>query len=70
MMISAGRVVDGNVQVHDTPFTNGAVVAILQPEEEGFDLAPGDEQALLSAIREAETGEVVEGFELLRSLEK
>ncbi len=59
MRIVSGRVVDGKVVVADGSLDEGATVTILATDdEESFDLSAADERAILSALEQADRGEV------------
>ncbi|MBI5612580.1 MAG: hypothetical protein HY942_05900 [Gammaproteobacteria bacterium] len=65
------RVTTGKVVVEGDPLDEGAVVTVLAPEDgETFELSPEAEAALLVAIGEADWGEVVNGDEVLRKLDR
>lgn len=51
------------------PFPEGSTVTILAPEGDGFfELEPREEEELLTAIAEADAGDVIDGEEFLRDL--
>ena len=65
MQVTTGTVVGGKALVE------GSVVAVLAREpEEPFTLSTEDEDELLAAIAEIETGEFVSADELLESLRR
>jgi len=69
MKIVTGRVLHGRIDVPQDVLKEGSVVTMLVPdEEEGFELSPEQEQELSEAIAEADRGETVDGWQLLREL--
>ena len=71
MVMTTGTVVDGKIVVRGEPLTEGTQVTVLVPEpsgEQGFELDPREEAALLESIREADTGQLIDGDEVLREL--
>ncbi len=71
MVMATGTVVDGRIVVPGESLKEGMRVTVLVPEdsgEEGFELRPEDEAALLESIREADAGELIDGDEVLREL--
>lgn len=69
MKIVTGRVVHGRIDVPEYVLTEGSVVTMLvSEEEEGFELSPELEDELVEAMAEADRGETVDGWELLRAL--
>ena len=69
MLITTGKVSNGVIQVEGKELPEGAIVTILAHEEdETFDLNPEQESELLSAINEAERGELVSSFDLLKKI--
>lgn len=65
------RVTTGKVVVEGELLGEGAVVTVLAPEDsETFELNPEAEAAPLTAIGEADRGEVVSGYEVLRKLDR
>ena len=65
MQVTTGTVVGGKVIVE------GSLVAVLsRGPEEPFALSPEDENELLAAMAEIESGEFVSADELLESLRK
>ena len=71
MRVTTRRVVNGKIEVPDEELTEGMVVTILAPEDQGtFTLGPEAESALLASIEEADRGEVISGEELLRELRR
>ena len=71
MQVTTGTVVGGKVIVEGVPLVEGSLVAVLsrQPEEP-FALSAEDENELLAAMAEIESGEFVSADELLESLGK
>ena len=69
MKIVTGKVVQGRIDVPEDVLTEGSVVTMLvSEEEEGFELSPELEDELVEAMAEADRGETVDGWELLRDL--
>lgn len=69
MRIVTGKVVHGRIDVPGDVLTEGSVVTLLvSEEEEGFELSPELEDELVAAMAEADRGETVDGWELLRNL--
>jgi len=66
MLITTGRVNGGRIEIDDERLPEGTTVTILAPENgEVFEATPDEEARLLTAIAEAESGNVVEASELL-----
>ena len=71
MKIATGIVVDGKVVVEGEPLAEGSVVTVVAREDdEGFDVSPEEEAALLAAIAEADRGELVSWKELREQLRR
>ena len=71
MQVTTGTVVGGKVIVEGIPLVEGSLVAVLSREpEEPFALSLEDENELLAAMAEIESGEFVLADELLESLSK
>lgn len=69
MNIVTGKLVHGRIDVPGDVLTEGSVVTMLVSEgEEGFELPPELEDELVEAMAEADRGEMVDGWELLRDL--
>lgn len=69
MQITTGKVVNGKIEVHGSPFVEGAVVAVVaRGADEGFLLSEGQEAEFLAAMAEIERGDFVSLEELLSSL--
>ncbi len=69
MKVLTAKVVDGRLDVPEGSLEEGVTVTLLLPEDDtGFTLTPGDQELLLAAIRQAERGEVVDGWQLLDDL--
>jgi len=63
------KISNGVIQVEGKELPEGAIVTILAHEEdERFELNPEQESELLSAINEAERGELVSSFDLLKKI--
>ena len=66
MLMTTGRVNDGRIEIDDERLPEGTTVTILAPENgEIFEATPDEEARLLTAIAEAEIGNVIEASELL-----
>ena len=71
MQVTTGTVVGGKVIVEGVPLVEGSLVAVLsRGPEEPFALSPEDENELLAAMAEIESGKFVSADELLESLRK
>ena len=68
MKVMTARVVDGKIDLGDTPLEEGARVAVLISEGSAFELSEADQQELEEALAEIERGEYVDGRQLLREL--
>ena len=71
MRLTSGTVVGGKVVVDDLPLAEGTRVTILAPEDaETIRFSAADKAALMERLRDADRGDVVDGEELLRELDK
>ena len=69
MLITAGKVQDGTIQLEGESLPEGAIVTVLTQEgDETFELNSEQEAELLAAIAEAERGEVITASQLLQQL--
>jgi hypothetical protein len=69
MRIVSGKIVAGKVVVDGAPFEEGASVTVIAADDtETFELGPEDEAALLAAITEANSGDVVDGAAMSAAL--
>jgi hypothetical protein len=69
MKIVTGRVVHGRIEVPEDLLKEGSMVTMLVPEEGGgFELPPELEDELVDAMAEADRGDTVDGWQLLREL--
>ena len=69
MLITTGRVNAGQIEIDDERLAEGTTVTILAPENgEVFEATPDEEARLLTAIAEAESGNVIEASELLERI--
>ena len=69
MLITTGRVNGGRIEIDDERLAEGTTVTILAPENgEVFEATPDEEARLLTAIAEAESGNVIEASELLERI--
>ena len=71
MQVTTGTVVGGKVVVEGVPLVEGSIVAVLsRVPEEPFTLSPEEENELLAAMAEIDSGEFIQADELLESLRK
>ncbi len=71
MKVATGIVIDGKVVVEGEPLAEGSVVTVVAREDdEGFEVSPEEEAALLAAIAEADRGELVSWKELREQLRR
>jgi len=71
MRLTSGTVVGGKVVVDDPPLPEGTRVTILAPENEGpIHLSAGEKVALMERIHDADRGDILDGEDLLRELDK
>ena len=69
MLITTGKVTNGVIEVEGKNLPEGAIVTILAHEgDETFELDPEQENRLLAAIAEAERGELISSFDLLKKI--
>jgi len=69
MKVVTGKVIAGRIVIEGEPLEEGATVTVLAPErDETLTLNAQAETALLTALVEADRGEVILGEELLRKL--
>jgi hypothetical protein len=69
MKVITGKVVAGRIVIEGEPLKEGSTVTVLAPEqEEAFELNAEAEAALLTAIAEADRGEVITGKQVLSKL--
>jgi len=67
MLITAGKVQDGTIQLEGESLPEGAIVTVLTQEgDETFELGPEQEAQLLAAIEESERGEIITASQLLQ----
>jgi hypothetical protein len=71
MRLISGIVRRGKVELEssDVP-PDGTTVTVLIHDEETFELTPKEEKALLKSIKQAERGQVVDGWKFLRQLRR
>lgn len=71
MKVLTAKVVDGRLDVPEGNFEEGATVALVVLDEarEGFRLSQKEQELLLEAIKQAERGEVVDGWQLLEEIQ-
>jgi hypothetical protein len=66
MKVATGRIVEGKVVLEGEPLAEGSVVTVVAREDdEAFEVSPEEERALLTAMAQAERGQVV-SWEVLR----
>ena len=71
MRLTSGTVVGGKIVIDDSSLPEGTRVAILAPDCDGpVELSAGEKVALMERIRDADRGDVVDGEELLRELDR
>lgn len=72
MRMFTARVVGGRLDVPDGDLPEGATVTVLLPDEDGESFALTDEQraSLARSLDQADRGETVDGWELLRELDQ
>lgn len=71
MVLTTGTVVGGKIVVPGESLKEGIQVTVLvsEPSEDrSFELGPREEAALLELIREADSGELIDGDEVRREL--
>ena len=69
--LTSGTVVGGKIVIDDSPLPEGTRVTILAPDSDGpVELSAGEKVALMERIRDADRGDVVDGEELLRELDR
>lgn len=68
MKIATGTVVSGRIEVEGDPFPEGSTVTILSYEGDFFDLSPNEEEDLVSALAEADAGNLIDGEQFLQEL--
>ena len=70
MKVLTGKVVDGNVVVDDASLREGSLVTVVAPEDEAdrLELTLEQEEQLQLSIAEADRGDVVDGYALLKEL--
>jgi hypothetical protein len=68
MELTVGKVVDGKVVVEGSPLVEGATVAVVIKGEETFTATAEEERVLLEAMAQADSGEVVDGWDLLQQI--
>jgi hypothetical protein len=69
MRVTTGTIRKGKVELEEEDLPEGTTVTVLVPEgNDTFEVTPEEKARLLAAIREAERGEVEDGWDLLRSI--
>lgn len=69
MLITSGKVTNGVIQMDIKDLPEGATVTILAHEgDETFELDPEQEVQLLTAIAEADRGELISASDLLKKI--
>jgi hypothetical protein len=71
MKVLTAKFVNGRLEVPEGSLREGDTVTLLVPEHEGrgFSLAPEERALLARSIAQADRGEVMDGWKLLRELE-
>lgn len=71
MLITSGRVNAGRIELADDTLPDGTTVTILAPENgETFSASAEDEARLLSAMAEAERGEILDVAEVIKQISR
>ena len=71
MRVTAGRVIDGRVELTDAELPEGALVTVLLPEgDETFEADEETERMLLESIAQCERGETVPFAQVLEGLRR
>ena len=68
MEVSVGKVVDGKVVVEGGPLPEGTRVTVLLKDDLEVRLTPEQVSLLRHSAEQAERGEVVDGWDLLREI--
>jgi len=70
MKVLTAKFVDGRLDIPVGSLQEGDTVTLLVTEaEEGFRLSPEDQELLLQSIAQADRGESVDGWQLLKELQ-
>ena len=71
MRIETGRVVRGKIEIDGEPLDEGAVVTVIAVDDDAsVHLRPEDEDELLLAIAEIDSGQTISGEQLLDGLRR
>ena len=71
MKVATGKVIAGKVVVDGDAFSEGAEVTIIAGDDhELFSVSPNEESALLAALAEIESGQVVSASDLFDRLRR
>jgi len=71
MLITSGRVSGGRIELSGESLPEGTTVTILAPEGgESFAVTAEEEARLLSAVAEAERGDMVDASELIEQINR
>lgn len=68
MRVITARVVEGKIDVGDAQLREGASVAVLVPEDSGYQLSDEEQEELELALDKIRAGKYTDGRELLREL--
>jgi hypothetical protein len=68
MEVTTGRVVGGKVVVEGDALREGAMVTVLLDDQDDLALTAEQEAQLLRSVQQADRGQVVDGWELLREI--
>ena len=68
MEVVTGQVVDGKVVVEGDRLREGAKVTVVLDDEEEITLTAEQQKELLRSVEQADRGQVVDGWELLREV--
>ncbi|TMI07069.1 MAG: hypothetical protein E6H40_13705 [Betaproteobacteria bacterium] len=71
MKVATGKVIGGKVVLEGEPLAEGSVVTVVAREDDAtFEVSPEEERAVLTAIAQAERGEVISWEELRERLRR
>jgi hypothetical protein len=69
MKIATGKIIAGQIIVEGASFDEGSTVTVISVDvDDGFELPPDQEEALLKAIQQADSDDTISAHELLTSL--
>ncbi|MGQ0546269.1 MAG: hypothetical protein ACT4P3_13175 [Betaproteobacteria bacterium] len=71
MKVATGKVIGGKVVLEGEPLAEGSVVTVVaRDQDETFEVGPEDERALMTAIAQAERGDVISWEDLRERLRR